>query len=105
MAQQSTSAGSTTSSLSAGRGGRVNCTLRDRTAPSSIHLIHPSEIFPLNVKRLSTGLVLALLACGVGLHSSPVSAQDYTVKVRLKTTAGDIVLALDRAKAPKTVDT
>jgi peptidyl-prolyl cis-trans isomerase A (cyclophilin A) len=45
---------------------------------------------------LATGL---LLLAGLGAQ-----AQAATERVRLKTSAGDIVIELDRAKAPKTVD-
>ncbi|RZT97988.1 peptidylprolyl isomerase [Rivibacter subsaxonicus] len=47
----------------------------------------------------------ALLAgCAFVLASLAAPAQAATERVRLKTSAGDIVVELDRAKAPKTVD-
>jgi peptidyl-prolyl cis-trans isomerase A (cyclophilin A) len=44
---------------------------------------------------------LLALACAVGLTALPAFAQQ---KVKLATSAGDIVVELDREKAPKTVD-
>jgi len=49
--------------------------------------------------RFPHGAAAALLACALG---ASFSAQAQ--KVRLETSAGDIVLALDATKAPKTVD-
>lgn len=46
---------------------------------------------------LRGALLAAALACGL-------AAPGWAQKVRLSTTAGDIVLQLDREKAPKTVD-
>ncbi len=46
----------------------------------------------------------ALLAALAWSAAAPALAQDAAPKVRLATSAGDIVLQLDRAKAPKTVD-
>ncbi len=52
------------------------------------------------MKRLTSCLLAPLLAASLMGAAVPALAQ----KVRLATTAGDIVLELDREKAPKTVD-
>ena len=52
-----------------------------------------------NLKKLRVAQVLAALALGLGL-AAPAWAQ----KVKLVTTMGDIVIELDAAKAPKSVD-
>lgn len=53
----------------------------------------------MHAKRLFWALPTALLL-SLAAHGAALAQQ----KVRLTTTAGDIVLQLDRAKAPKTVD-
>lgn len=45
-----------------------------------------------------------MLAATLGLASAHVSAQSAAPRVKLATSAGDIVLELDPAKAPKTVE-
>jgi peptidyl-prolyl cis-trans isomerase B (cyclophilin B) len=49
-------------------------------------------------------LVLALLICGFSVPSESATPADDHPQVRLHTNMGDILLELDRAKAPKTVE-
>ena len=49
-------------------------------------------------------LLLTLLVCGITAPSQGAPAGDDHPRVKLHTNVGDIVLELDRAKAPKTVE-
>lgn len=55
-------------------------------------------------RRPSELLRTALLGLGLALGSTLLCAQAWAQKVTLSTTQGDIVIELDAAKAPKTVD-
>ncbi len=57
--------------------------------------------YPFGVRAALTGLLAAALGWGAG---PAALAQNARPKVKLATSAGDIVIELDRAKAPKTVD-
>jgi peptidyl-prolyl cis-trans isomerase A (cyclophilin A) len=60
---------------------------------------------PVSTFAAAIGRRAALLAAGLLLLAGlGAQAQAATERVRLKTSAGDIVIELDRAKAPKTVD-
>ncbi len=54
--------------------------------------------------RRHTLLSIAGVACAGIFASAPALAQDAAPKVKLSTSLGDIVLQLDAAKAPKTVE-
>ncbi|GKT21103.1 peptidylprolyl isomerase [Acidovorax sp. SUPP3334] len=57
------------------------------------------------ISRRNSTLALASIALAAIVSAAPVQAQDAAApKVKLSTSMGDIVVQLDPAKAPKTVD-
>ena len=54
--------------------------------------------------RRNSLLAAASIAAAALIGTAPALAQDATPKVKLATSMGDIVVQLDRTKAPKTVD-
>ncbi|MDR6214989.1 peptidylprolyl isomerase [Paracidovorax wautersii] len=56
------------------------------------------------ISKRKTTLALASIGLAAIFSVAGVQAQEATPKVRLSTTLGDIVVQLDPAKAPKTVD-
>jgi peptidyl-prolyl cis-trans isomerase B (cyclophilin B) len=67
--------------------------------------MHLFPMIPLQLGlRLSSYVCLSVIVLAGLLAGRDVIAQDGAVKVRLKTTMGDIVLELDGQKAPVTVD-
>jgi cyclophilin family peptidyl-prolyl cis-trans isomerase len=67
--------------------------------------MHLFPMIPLQLGlRLSSYICLSVIVLAGLLAGRDVIAQDGPVKVRLKTTMGDIVLELDSQKAPVTVD-
>jgi peptidyl-prolyl cis-trans isomerase B (cyclophilin B) len=67
--------------------------------------MHLFPMIPLQLGlRLSSYVCLSVIVLAGLLAGRDVIAQDGAVKVRFKTTMGDIVLELDSQKAPVTVD-
>ncbi|MBS0292705.1 MAG: peptidyl-prolyl cis-trans isomerase [Proteobacteria bacterium] len=56
------------------------------------------------ISRRTSALTLAVTMLGTLLPSAPVLAQTAAPKVKFVTSMGDIVVQLDAAKAPKTVE-
>jgi Peptidyl-prolyl cis-trans isomerase (rotamase) - cyclophilin family len=56
------------------------------------------------ISRRNTALAFASVAAAAIFSVAPVQAQDAAPKVKIATSMGDIVVQLDAAKAPKTVE-
>ena len=56
------------------------------------------------ISRRNTALAVAAFALGAMFSAANAQAQDAAPKVKLATSMGDIVVQLDPAKAPKTVE-
>lgn len=56
------------------------------------------------ISRRNTALAFASVAAAAIFSVAPVQAQDAAPKVNIATSMGDIVVQLDAAKAPKTVE-
>ena len=56
------------------------------------------------ISRRTTSAALASIAAAALFSVAPVQAQDAAPKVKIATSLGDIVVQLDAAKAPKTVE-